>query len=150
MTTATVPFSFILQTAAEKGYGPALYEIGMVLNGRLAADRSSVSSSARRVWAKFADRPDVIRLPFDDVSDPETEDPNDDCRMHGTNTDRQSIDYAYSLKPAESEKVHAVALKLIARFDLLQTSMKHDWNTQLAGEDANRFFVMRLFSPSGA
>lgn len=54
----------ISEVAAEKGYGPLLYEAVMYEIGEdwLAPDNRSVSDSAKRIWNKFFNRPDVEKL----------------------------------------------------------------------------------------
>jgi hypothetical protein len=49
--------------AAEKGFGPLLYEAAMA-DGPLAPSRDSVSFSAERVWRRYHDRPDVTKTPL--------------------------------------------------------------------------------------
>lgn len=49
--------------AAEKGFGPLLYDAAMA-DGPLAPSRESVSLSAERVWRRYHDRPDVVKTPL--------------------------------------------------------------------------------------
>lgn len=85
-------------TAKEKGWGPLAYELAMVFGYGLAPDRKSVSASARRVWDVFKNRSDVDRHPFDDMDNPVTPDPSDDCVFHGKDrSDR--LNASYTLGP---------------------------------------------------
>lgn len=68
--------------AAQKGYGPLMYELAMsdFPNG-IMPDRFSTSAAARNVWKRYAQRPDVKAKPFDDVLDPKTAPKTDDCKV---------------------------------------------------------------------
>lgn len=68
--------------AARKGYGPLLYDIAMSTNGPLIADRSAVTPAAAKVWDAYAWRSDVTSKELDDIDNPQTPDPNDDCRVY--------------------------------------------------------------------
>lgn len=51
--------------AAEKGYGPLMYEIVLSdSDGGIMPDRGSTSSAAKNVWQKFASRPDIKAKQF--------------------------------------------------------------------------------------
>lgn len=70
-------------SAARKGYGPLMYELAMSDFARLMPDHGGGSSpSARNVWAKYAERPDVKKLPFDDIANPKTKPTEDDCHVY--------------------------------------------------------------------
>ncbi len=70
-------------SAARKGYGPLMYELAMSDFVRLMPDHGGGSSpSARNVWARYANRPDVKKLPFDDIANPKTEPKEDDCHVY--------------------------------------------------------------------
>jgi hypothetical protein len=85
----------VINSAARLGYGPLLYDIVMSREGRIMSDRGFVSSSALRVWKYYRDRrPDVKKLPLDDVKDPKTPTPEDDAYM---NDDDESLNNAYEL-----------------------------------------------------
>tara|TARA_R110000782_G_scaffold48713_3_gene106482 strand:+ start:38 stop:727 length:690 start_codon:yes stop_codon:yes gene_type:complete len=53
----------VLQSGAERGWGPLLYEVALEWasenGGGLTSDRGIVSDSAQGVWDKYADRSDV-------------------------------------------------------------------------------------------
>lgn len=69
-------------SAAQKGYGPLMYELAMSDFGKIMSDHGAGSSgSARGVWQKYDQRADVKKLPFDDVKNPKTPPKNDDCKM---------------------------------------------------------------------
>lgn len=83
-------------SAAEKGYGPVLYDIAMSLisPAYLMADRSVVSPDARKIWKFMYDNRineyDVIDLPpFYRWSNPRPESPNHEL---------PHMDFAYRLK----------------------------------------------------
>jgi len=76
-------------SAAQKGYGPLMYQY--VMNdyaGGLFPDRGSVSQAARGVWQKYNQRADTVKKKFDDKKNPKTPDPGDDCELStGTTVD---------------------------------------------------------------
>jgi hypothetical protein len=76
-------------SAAQKGYGPLMYQY--VMNdyaGGLFPDRGSVSQAARGVWQKYNQRADTKKSKFDDKRNPKTPDPGDDCELTtGTSVD---------------------------------------------------------------
>jgi hypothetical protein len=53
-------------SAAEKGFGPLLYEIAMTKFGYIAPDRFSVSNKAKNLWLKFYNRYDILKKPLPD------------------------------------------------------------------------------------
>lgn len=63
------------------GYGKILYGLGYYLtpNRRLMPDRAFSSKRAKDAWAKSSGK--MRGFPLDDVNDPRTDDPNDDCSM---------------------------------------------------------------------
>ena len=92
--------------------GPVAYEIAMWKAGSLASDRENVSQSARKVWQKYSQRGDIASSPFDDVENPATEDPVDDCLLHnpkGEISNRSELNKSYrrnsSSKPAYLDKM---------------------------------------------
>jgi hypothetical protein len=73
-----VPFFEVRYVAAQKGWGPFIYDVAMSLSPGLMPDRLKVSPAARHVWEVYAKRPDVepidladyhVRLHDDDVLD---------------------------------------------------------------------------------
>ena len=73
----------VTAAAAEKGYGPLMYDIAMSMFGPITSDRHSVSPSAERIWSYYAkSRSDVEKLPFDDIDDPKTPNPKDDAKIY--------------------------------------------------------------------
>lgn len=95
-------------SAAVGGYGPMLYDVAMAGadNKTLFADRGSISKDAVNVWNFYRkNRRDVKKMKFDDVKDPKTPPPDDDCEMHGPKYDF-AIDYAY--KASKSPNVAAL------------------------------------------
>jgi hypothetical protein len=68
--------------AAQKGYGPLMYQYAMNdYAGGLFPDRGSTSGAARAVWQKYAQRADTKKYKFDDIDHPKTPDPGDDCGL---------------------------------------------------------------------
>jgi len=63
----------VIASAAASGYGPLIYDIAMVHHGKLYADRGSVSKTAKKVWSYYHNnRPDVKKLPIDNIYEPKT------------------------------------------------------------------------------
>ena len=84
----------IRSVAAVKGYGPLMYDIAMSMYGKITSDRVQTSDAAEKIWNYYKDnRPDVLKEPFDDVTAPETSNPEDDCTLQ---YGRNSLNYAYS------------------------------------------------------
>jgi len=73
--------------------------------GGLFADRGSVSDSALSVWKKYSLRSDVKKNKFDNIENPQTPEPEDDCKFK----DDDVLNYSYSLftKPAELDELEA-------------------------------------------
>lgn len=68
--------------SAGPGYGKLVYAMGyhMSPTGKLMPDRTSVSDSAREAWRKANKKSKGLK--FDDVNNPKTSDPSDDCVIH--------------------------------------------------------------------
>ena len=74
----------IIRSAAEKGYGPTLYDLVMsVAPNGLTSDRSEVSSSARGVWSKYANARGDVDKQLLDPDGRYTFDDGDDCTVDG-------------------------------------------------------------------
>ena len=70
----------IVQTEAQAGYGPLLYDIAIEYTGGLAPDRNTVSLEARRVWQYYDEkRPDIFKDQLDDMFNKLTPDEQDNC-----------------------------------------------------------------------
>jgi hypothetical protein len=66
-----------------RGEGGLLYGIGYALSpGQLTCDRYRVTQDAQHGWADMKRRQGGT--PFDDVNNPKTQDPSDDCYLHKT------------------------------------------------------------------
>lgn len=120
----------IASSAAEKGYGPMLYDILMAIapNKTVMSDRESVSPSAKGVWSYyFWNRGDVEKLKLDDKSAPKTPTKFDDCSVFDAEMKRgddvNPLNYAYksktSPKGAALERNHRDFL------DSAWTTLKH-------------------------
>tara|TARA_Y100001970_G_scaffold271481_1_gene366921 strand:- start:47034 stop:48176 length:1143 start_codon:yes stop_codon:yes gene_type:complete len=75
----------VIRSAADDGLGPTLYDMIMSIAPEgLTSDRSSVSSSARHVWNKYATaRNDIDKRYLDDEDIQITEFEDDDCLLQG-------------------------------------------------------------------
>lgn len=75
----------VKSAAAHSGYGPMVYDLALSVapNNTLIPDRFSVSDDAEGIWRFYAKRRgDVQKLPLDDIKDPKTPPPEDDCDVH--------------------------------------------------------------------
>jgi hypothetical protein len=80
-------------SVAVKGYGPMMYDIAMAAyEGGIISDRSTTSASAKNVWKGYNARGDVASKPLDNIEEPKTDDPNDDCYL----VDDELLDRSYS------------------------------------------------------
>ena len=65
--------------------GPVVYEYALATApGGLAPDRTSVSKYAQSVWKKYAERSGIEKKKFDNIKNPKTHDPSDDCLLTGS------------------------------------------------------------------
>ena len=85
-------------SAAEKGYGPLLYDIAMAGEQGLMPDRDGVSPDATRVWQKYRDRPDVTSKLLDDINNPKTPPKIDDTSRLYPDDEENPLNYAYFIK----------------------------------------------------
>jgi hypothetical protein len=88
----------IFGPAARQKYGPMMYDIAMSIapNKTLTSDKIFGSSeSAKAVWDYYRyRRTDVEKLPMDDIENPKTPSPEDDCMLMGD----PALDHAYKMK----------------------------------------------------
>ena len=83
----------VISSAAVSGFGPLMYDLAMSYSPALSSDRGSVSKSAEKVWQFYHDkRPDVKKLKFDDLNNPQTPPKEDDCYVY---PHRDALNYAY-------------------------------------------------------
>ena len=111
----------IVYTAAEKGYGPMMYDIAMsrVDSHTLVPDRKSVSKAAENVWARYLNgRSDVEKLPLDDITNPKTKPKEDDCTVHTGVPKDSPLNYAYRGTP------NAGGSLISAHYNFLSTIIK--------------------------
>jgi len=80
--------AYIIQkSSAPAGFGPFLYDVVMELAGEdgLTPDRSLVSGYAYKVWEYYLkNRSDIEKKQLDDIDNPQTPPPEDDCKMYST------------------------------------------------------------------
>lgn len=69
-----------LEYVAGPGYGELLYKVGNAIssNNKLVPDRMHMRPKSLNLFTKYGSNPQ----PLDDVDDPKTADPNDDCAMY--------------------------------------------------------------------
>lgn len=133
--------SYVLErTAAEKGYGPLIYDIMLSIADKkdrpVSPDRYSVSKYAKNVWDYyFSKRKDVSHLPIDDEKNPLTRDKKDDGEVHysikdGDLSKRKPIDFVYFIdKPINYRELINNHKEWIANSSISQSEfnqiMKH-------------------------
>lgn len=91
----------VIRSAADSGLGPTIYDMIMSIAPHgLIADRSSVSSDARKVWSYYANNRTSVDKKFLDYNGLYTDTSSDDCDAHGgrldplrTATRLMAIDY---------------------------------------------------------
>lgn len=101
-------YEIIVSAVKNKGDGGILYGLAYALSpGQLTSDRNSVSQAAQKGWADTKKR--QPGKPFDDVYDPKTSDPSDDCELHkpgdrcrGEHIDVDSLNRSYNPEGWES------------------------------------------------
>lgn len=61
-----------------------IYGLGYAMSpsGVIMPDRGTVSAPAKAAWARVASKGDRYALPLDDIDDPQTSDPQDDCKLY--------------------------------------------------------------------
>jgi len=87
----------VIASAAQKGFGPLIYDIAMSWEGGLIPDRFKVSSQAKNVWKIYFQRPDIEKKKLDNVDDPDTPPDVDDAIVHEKQANPQ-LDYAYFMR----------------------------------------------------
>ena len=100
----------VIRSAADSGLGPTIYDMVMsIAPYGLIADRSQVSSSARKVWNYYANNRSSVDKGFLDPSG-YTDTEWDDCNVHGgrvdplrTATRLMAVEYFDSTWPYEHE-----------------------------------------------
>lgn len=112
-------------SAAQKGYGPLLYDAAMSVCGSITASRDKVSSQAERVWDFYnKSRSDVKKLPFDDIDDPKTPSTDDDAVLIGQ--DHPSLDFAYEGSPSDINSMIVKNQEGIDEFDSMLSDLGID------------------------
>jgi len=102
-------------SAAERGFGPLMYDIVMTQEGGLMADRGPVKPAAKKVWQYYKDqRPDVEAKLLDDKWNPKTAPTIDDGDVHPEGAENP-LNYAYfatrKLDITQLRKNHYSAIK---------------------------------------
>jgi hypothetical protein len=103
------------------GHGKILYGLGYSLTpkGRLMPDRAFSSKRAKSAWTKSSGK--MARFPLDDIKDPQTEDPNDDCAVQVSTKQGgpdSVLDVAYEgppVNPRPMMRVHDATVKKLMK-----------------------------------
>lgn len=121
--------STVVSAAAEKGWGPFLYDIVMYMEGGLTPDRGDVSPAAQSVWRRYKDgRSDVEAKPLDNAKKPRTKTKEDDSsHLHDDTAPegevpQSPLNYAYFLSSppdvAELQANHKKAEPYLEKYDI--------------------------------
>lgn len=94
--------SMVRQSAAQKGYGPFMYDLAMAIAGRIISDRDKVSPAAEKIWNFYQNRNDISKHPLDDITDPKTPETQDDADIFDG---RKSLNFAYSGAKVDPQKL---------------------------------------------
>jgi len=106
----------IIRSAADKGYGPTLYDLVMsVAPNGLTPDRSEVSQAARAVWLKYANDRSGVDKKLLDPNGIFTWSEEDDCTMQGSGStwstsplpklhNQMAVDFLEDYYPVEYEE----------------------------------------------
>jgi hypothetical protein len=125
----------VTNAAAKKGYGPMVYDVVLSMGDPVSPDRSSVSKDALSVWDTYLkSRSDVEKIPLDDITNPRTPDPLDDCKFYTANEDPKGLkDPKYTPKDPRNfsyEKKGGVGSEYSGLFDNDENSFK-EFNSRL-------------------
>jgi hypothetical protein len=89
----------VVASAANKGYGPLMYDIVMAHEGGITCDKLSISDEAAWVWSYYYNnRKDVEKKLLDDISDPRTPEKFDDSTVFKQSKydySKDPLNYAY-------------------------------------------------------
>ena len=140
----------VAAVAAEKGYGPLLYDIAMSEHGILMPDRENLSPAAAKVWEFYRDRGDITTVAFDDIDDPTGCDSDACCKMYDTQNpnykeDPRNMSYEanFTLGTNSLSKNHSKALSdVIDHFKLKKgLRVKAEDIEAMLGRRARQYFV---------
>jgi hypothetical protein len=122
----------IVNSAANQGYGPLMYDMAMYRAGVIMSDRYSVSAQARNVWDKYdRARGDVHKFPLDDIRNPKTPPPDDDCILrHGSISPMNNAYGSDGIDPAPLVANHTAFMYRL-----------HDEGLTLASEDVEHLLA---------
>jgi len=104
------------------GWGTAVYMAALEQFGELGPDRHSISPSAEGLWKSLDRREEVGRHPYDDIKDPRTPDPNDDCDVRRGRSVQVNSSYRLLDEPALAGLSEMRALG-----DAVQASLGDRW-----------------------
>lgn len=126
-----------------KGYGRLLYNIAMSRskNG-VIGDIVTVSPAAEKVWKNYYASNDVSKKKLDDISDPQTETPDDDCHVF---PDRESLNYSYEGGSESGEKYSSIHKKTMSSIATMfkNTVVEEKHISDAILQAAQKFFYKR-------
>lgn len=139
-------------SAAKSGYGPLMYDIALSEHD-VIPDRVGVSDDAGAVWEKYyKSRKDVEHKKLDDVKNPKTPQPEDDCQVYN-HSDRFWLDYAYEAKSKintsglyQMHRTFLTALRNMFRVMGLEKNFKKESIEKAISEAAFLFAIDKLAS----
>lgn len=135
----------VVASAANKGYGPLMYDIVMAHEGGLTCDKLSISDDAAYIWQYyFSNRKDVEKKLLDDINEPRTPEKFDDSTVF-----KQSSKYDYSKDPlnyAYFPKTKLNTSTLINNHEVFISWIKKNLPDLDIIANANRFFDRKYLS----
>ena len=140
----------VMAVAAEKGYGPLLYDIAMAEHGILMPDREQLSAHAAKVWAYYKERDDVISTPFHDINDASNAPDSDACCLvydpqnpnYKDDSRNMSYEANFLISTTQISKNHSQALnKVVDHFAKQGLRVQIENIEKMLGKRAREYFV---------
>lgn len=140
----------VIESAGVAGSGFGRYAYNLIMgfneNGGIMSDRTEVSEPAKQVWKNYYDG-DADKQELDDVINPQTPDPSDDCDLYG---DEKFLDYSYDNAQEDStphiakHKIFSNAFMRISKEAIKNVALKQDDINSALLKASRKFFTQRL------
>ena len=101
-----------------KDWGRKAYLAALAAAGELGPDRDIVKPGAIKAWQRIVDAGYVDAHPYDDVKNPQTPPPEDDCDLH---PDMPVLNASYNLKGSIPSDILAMQERGKRHFEMLET-----------------------------
>lgn len=100
-----------------KDWGRKAYLAALAAAGELGPDRDIVKPGAIKAWQRIVDAGYVDAHPYDDVKNPQTPPPEDDCDLH---PDMPILNASYNLKGSIPSDILAMQERGMRHFEILE------------------------------